>query len=146
MRKSWTKSLSSKGERWNRARTKQLMTVWETSSCLVYEIWQRVKEQLSREDKLTLEKAISMARASEAQKNRLKWWAQRSKLLMKIHLWMTFELATSKWKILYVNQNQGWACKKGGVIFVALLTPGDLLCLAKRVVIAGRKIISRVFA
>ena len=38
-----------------------------------------VKERLLREEKLTLEKAISMARVSEASKEQIKVMAQRSK-------------------------------------------------------------------
>ena len=41
----------------------------------------QVKERLLREEKLTLEKAISMARASEASKEQIKRWAQTSKTL-----------------------------------------------------------------
>lgn len=39
----------------------------------------QVKERLLREEKLTLEKAISMARVSEASKEQIEVIAQRSK-------------------------------------------------------------------
>ena len=70
-----------------------------------------VKERLFREDKLTLEKVISMARASEASKEQIKAMAQRSKI-KKIRLWMKFDLVTNKSKIIRIDRDQVRVRKK----------------------------------
>ena len=54
----------------------------------------QVKERLLREEKLTLEKAISIARASEASKEHMKVMGQRSKT-WKIQPGMKFKLAAA---------------------------------------------------
>ena len=54
----------------------------------------QVKERLLREEKLTLEKAISIARASEASKEHIKVMGQRSKM-WKIQPGMKFKLAAA---------------------------------------------------
>ena len=54
----------------------------------------QVKERLLREEKLTLEKAISIARASEASKEHIKVMGQRSKT-WKIQPAMKFKLAAA---------------------------------------------------
>ena len=54
----------------------------------------QVKERLLREEKLTLEKAISIARASEASKEHIKVMGQRSKT-WKIQPGMKFKLAAA---------------------------------------------------
>ena len=70
-----------------------------------------VKERLFREDKLTLEKVISMASASEASKEQIKAMAQRSKI-KKIRLWMKFDLVTNKSKIIRIDRDQVRVRKK----------------------------------
>lgn len=65
-------------------------------------------QTVERGDKLTLEKAISMGRSSEAQ-----WWAQKGKTV----------------RIRGIDRHQVWIHGRRNVNFVVLLTSGDLFLL-----------------
>ena len=100
-----------------------------------------VKERLLREDKLTLEKAISMARASEASKEQVKAMGTKEQNDENPSVNEIRAGGTTG------GDKQKQARKRSSAPFVVLLTRGDLAQLSgKRVIIARKKVISRVFA
>ena len=108
----------------------------------------QVKERLLREEKLTLERAISMARSSEASKEQIKAMGPKEQ---NIENPTVNEIRAGggdrQKKILRVDRDQVRAHKKESARFVVLLTCGDLALLsAKCVITARRRIILQMFA
>ena len=100
-----------------------------------------VKERLLRDEKLTLEKAICMARASKASKEQIKTMAPKEHSNENPSL-NEIDMAANKTRILRAEQCQVPHRNKEIVSFVVLLTRGVLvLLLVKRVVIAREKTI-----
>ena len=93
-----------------------------------------------------------MARASEASKEQVKAMGTKEQNDENPSVNMKFERAvqrvvTNKSKIHRVDRDQEQARKRSSAPFVVLLTRGDLAQLSeKRVIIARKKVISRVFA
>ena len=105
-----------------------------------------VKERLLREDKLTLEKVISMARASEASKEQVKAVGTKKQKDENQSV-NEIRAGSNKKRNPGRGPRPGADSKKEGALFVVLLTSGDLVLLsAKRVIIARNKIILRVLA
>ena len=110
-----------------------------------------VKERLLREDKLTLEKAISMARASEASKEQVKAMGTKEQNDENPSVNEIRAGGTTGGDKQKQNPSRrprpGAGSKKVKCTLVVLLTRGDLAQLSeKRVIIARKKVISRVFA
>ena len=109
----------------------------------------KVKERLLRGEKLTLEKAISMARASEASKEHFKVMGPKEQNV-NIENPTVNEIRAGGGrheKILHVDRDQVRAHKKESARFVVLLIRWDLALLwAKRVTTAKSEIILRRFA
>lgn len=94
----------------------------------------QVKERLLREEKLTLEKAISMVRASGASKEQIKAMGPKEQNIENPIVNEIRAGSGRQKKILHINRDQVRAHKQESVRFVVLLTHGDLALLwAKRV-------------
>jgi len=94
----------------------------------------QVKERLLREEKLTLEKAISMVRASGASKEQIKAMGPKEQNIENLIVNEIRAGSGRQKKILHVNRDQVRAHKQESARFVVLLTHGDLALLwAKRV-------------
>ena len=107
----------------------------------------QVKERLLREEKLALEKAISIARASEASKEQIKAMGPTEQNIENPTVNEIRAGSGRQEKILRVDRDQVRAHEKGSARFVALLTRGDLALLwAKRVITARSEIILQMFS
>ena len=110
----------------------------------------QVKERLLREEKLTLEKAISMARASEASKERIKVLGTKEQNVNIENPTVNEIRAGGGRQEKNPPRRPGdqvRAHKKESARFVVLLTRGDLALLwAKRLTTAKSEIILRRFA
>ena len=105
-----------------------------------------MKEWLLREDKLTLEKAISMARPSEASKEQIKMMGTKEQNSENPSV-SEIRYGENQSKVLRVGRDLVRDRKRRNVNFVVLLTRGDLvLPLAKYAATARRKTISRMSA
>ena len=105
-----------------------------------------VKELLLREDERTLEKVISMARASEASKEQIKMMGTKEQNSENPSV-NEIRSGDKQSKVLRVGRDQVRDRKRRNVNFVVLLTRGDLvLPLAKHAATAIRKTISRMSA
>ena len=106
-----------------------------------------MKERLPREEKLTLENAISMTTASEASKEQIKVMGPKEQNIENPTVNEIRADGGRQEKILQVDRDQVRAHTKESARFVVLLTRGDLAFLwAKRVTTARSEIILRRFA